>query len=369
MPTKYILNADDYGPIDFINRGVKTLVEQGMINSVQVLVNGDEPSDDHAKLKDSLTELRDRIPEGKNLDIGCHLTLTSGRPMYKRNEGEEAVATTWSHMLQKIDGRYYFKKYSKFYFRFAEPEHNEKYTTAIKEEFKIQIDTLGSLIDQINQSDDPRKLVFSSVSNHHNIFTSNKTLFEIYVASTTYNNHKLAIRSPMVKPSKSATLYNNIVLPLLNFSDKRKHRRMMKAMNEAFCEQQYIGTSDLVIKTPSYIDVTFYKGTGSLGIGNIFMRKIKDRIKKLKKMLARAKETDGVDEIVEFVFHLGQGTENLRSDSITNGYIGVSNKYFDNRQIEFHALVKANQEGGFQEIFNHQISWNSCSDITYKAQG
>lgn len=369
MPTKYILNADDYGPIDFINRGVKTLVEQGMINSVQVLVNGDD-SEDYAKLNKSLKELRDRIPEGKSLDIGCHLTLTSGRPMYKRNDNnEEASATTWSHMVREIDGRYYFKKYSKFYFRFAEPEHNEKYTTAIKEEFKMQIDTLGSLIDQINQSGDPRKLVFSSVSNHHNIFTSNKTLFEIYVASATYNNHKLAIRSPMVKPAYTASLYNDFVLPFFNSSDKRKHRKMMKKMNKAFCQQQYTGASDLVIKTPSYIDVTFYKGTGSLGIGNVFMSKINDRVKKLKKMLARAKEDNGEDGIVEFVFHLGQGTENLRSNNITNGYIGVSNKYFDNRQVEFHALVKASQGGGFQEIFNNQISWNSCSDITYKAQG
>jgi len=366
MPTKYILNADDYGPIDFINRGVNTLVEQGMINSVQALVNGD----DTTKLKESLKELRNKIPEGKSLDIGCHLTLTSGRPMYKRNDNdEEPVASTWSDMVRKIDDRYYFKKFSKFYFKFADTEHNEKYTTAIKEEFKIQIDTLGGLIDEINQSDDPRKLVYSSVSNHHNIFTSNKTLFEIYVDSATYNNQKLAIRSPMVKPSKSSWLLNNIVLPFSNFSDKRKHRKMMREMNEAFCKQQYIGTSDLVIKTPSYIDITLYKGTGSVGIGNIFMSKIKGRIKKLKEMLDRAIELDGENEIVEFVFHLGQGTENLRSKNITNGYIGVSNKYFDNRQIEFQALAKAYQEGGFEDVFNNQISWNSCRDITYKALG
>ncbi len=39
MKAKYIFTADDYGPIDFINKGIQAAVEQQLVNSVHVLVN------------------------------------------------------------------------------------------------------------------------------------------------------------------------------------------------------------------------------------------------------------------------------------------------------------------------------------------
>ena len=39
MQPKFILTADDYGPVEFINVGIRKLVREGKINSVQVFSN------------------------------------------------------------------------------------------------------------------------------------------------------------------------------------------------------------------------------------------------------------------------------------------------------------------------------------------
>ncbi|MFT5822129.1 MAG: hypothetical protein ACI8ZM_003385 [Crocinitomix sp.] len=63
MKTKFILSADDYGPIQYINRGVRKAVEHGVINSVQVIINYKEST-----LYNDLKLLNPVVPKGGKMD-------------------------------------------------------------------------------------------------------------------------------------------------------------------------------------------------------------------------------------------------------------------------------------------------------------
>lgn len=78
MSAKFIFTADDYGPVHFINHGVIEQVKNGTINSVHVLSNFDE-----GKLKRSIRDLWHAVPHGKVLDIGAHVTISSGKPIFQ----------------------------------------------------------------------------------------------------------------------------------------------------------------------------------------------------------------------------------------------------------------------------------------------
>jgi len=70
-----IVNADDYGMHHDINRGVRYCVENGLVNSVSVAVNGQAFDKEEAA---ALLQLKKRYPD---LSIGVHLMLTEGRPL------------------------------------------------------------------------------------------------------------------------------------------------------------------------------------------------------------------------------------------------------------------------------------------------
>jgi predicted glycoside hydrolase/deacetylase ChbG (UPF0249 family) len=82
MP-KIIFTADDYGCYTEIDNAVISAANKGLINSVAAFANG--PNADY-RLK--------RLAEETNVDIGCHLTITSG----------DAVGANSS--FTKSDGRF-----------------------------------------------------------------------------------------------------------------------------------------------------------------------------------------------------------------------------------------------------------------------
>ena len=77
-----VVNAEDYGMHHDINRGVRYCVENGLVNSVSIAVNG--PAFDE-KEADALLILKKRFPD---LSIGVHLMLTEGVPL-------TTSATSW----------------------------------------------------------------------------------------------------------------------------------------------------------------------------------------------------------------------------------------------------------------------------------
>ena len=128
-------------------------------------------------------------------------------------------------------------------------------------------------------------------------------------------------------------------MPLFNTTDRREDRYEMEHMQAAFVQNQFFSTSDLKIKSPSYIDVSHYGSLGSLSRLNFFAEKrTEKRVAAFDEMIDRAKKytlvtkSDPNEKIVEFVFHLGDHTQKPRGfNQEVKHYSGVNPKYFEDR--------------------------------------
>ena len=351
MNPKFILSADDYGPIDFINRGVRYAVKNGLINSVQVLANGDR-----VHLREAMQALNESVPDGQSVDVGLHLTLTSGKPLFKA--AGNSIDSTWGKMLKKGS----FKKFSKFYFGYR-----DKFN-AIDGEFKAQLEQLQ---DAMNLGA-TNKLKLTTLSHHHGIFAIDDVLFSEYYAAFGKAN-KLAIRNPKALPASSNNSFFGFVVPLLNLTDRKTDRKEMERMNDAFGRNEFAGKADLSLKTANYTEVSFYGSLGSLANINVMHEKrINKRVETFKEIIDRATkytpkpDLEPKDKIVEVVFHIGdhqQGQGGFKQ--AVKNYKGVDHKYFEDRQHELHALERIGD--AHKDIFGKQlVSWEACEEVTFK---
>lgn len=353
---KIIINADDFGPIDFINEGIYKHVREGNLDSVQALPNGKE-----SHLLDSFRKLHDSVPAGRKLEVGVHFTLTSGGPIVGADE--TIKAQRWGKMVEQNAGKTQFKAYSKFHFGYA------AYLDLIREEFKAQRERIESQVNLVNQEKGTSKLAVTSASSHHNLLTIAEDIFEVYVEAA----KGLRLRSPKMKPNETSNTFYGFVLPLFNMTDNKEQRQKMAAMNKAFAENKYLGPKTIEFPSPAYLDVQFYKNLGSLGIGKVTKMKVNSRMKQFNEMINEAlqytpnTQVESHKKVVEFVFHLGQRNAEMGNkdySKLTNDYAGVTHKYFDNREVEVAALEQLclQQYGSYIKDF---VSWQECSLVKY----
>lgn len=351
MKPSFIFTADDFGPIDFINRGICYAVNRGLVNSVHVLANGDK-----VQLRESLHQLNESVSEGSKVDIGLHLTLTSGKPVYK--ESGKSINGTWGKMLKKGS----FKKYSQFYFGY------DRKLDVIEGEFNAQFERLQDALAGIPNS----HLQFTSMSHHHGIFAIDDVLFGDYYSALGHKN-KLAIRNPKALPASSNNSFFGLVVPLFNLTDRKEDRKEMEVMNDAFGKNRFAGKKALKLTTPHYTDVSFYGSLGSLAIVESFKRKrIEKRIKAFNEILERATkyapvpDSEPQNKVVEVVFHLGDHTQNKRGfKQAVKHYNGISPKYFEDRQHELFALEEVH-EAKAAELKEALVSWTNCGEVQFK---
>ena len=352
---KYILTADDYGPSEFINQGVRKMVEQGRINCAQVLANFDKNN-----LLDRLVKLgesAEKAPNFSRCNVGAHLTLTSGPPLH----GSENPASTWGPMVK--NGQ--FEDYSNFYFWFVDDDRLD-FRDAIRQEFQLQIDQLKWAVEEANKQLGTKRLNFNSVSNHHNIFTTKKELFDIYHKAAVDNG--LSMRSPNAIPAKIARRYLKIGLRVKANKLRPVDVDDMMTMYRSFLENQYTGSKDVSFKTPKYIDIDYYRQLGSIANGKREKKRMMaDLEDDLYSMIDRAQEQD--KKIVEFVFHLANDEvayDKSMNKKLVEGYKGIEPKYFNNRLMEI-SVLESIAPGTI--IFNKatQGDWSKCKKRTFKA--
>jgi predicted glycoside hydrolase/deacetylase ChbG (UPF0249 family) len=361
MVKRYIFNADDFGPIDFINEGVYKGVAAGVINSVQVLVNGDTG----ASLKQKLVKLQAKVPKNKVLDIGVHLTLTSGEPLYGREDN--TTRELWGEMLVRSKKKNYFRDFNKFNLDYV------NYIDVIRTEFEMQRDRLRAVMNEIAAPN----MVFSSISNHHNITSITPDLYELYLQIANDPAYPLNVRAPKALPRNETKLYYGFVLSFFNLSDRHNDRRRIEALASAFLDNKYTGTASLELKSPDYVDIGYYKKLGSIPLlGKARTKKeskeIADRVEEFRAMIARALDyTDGdgkipEKQVAELIFHLGDGDPDADYKELVKDYPGVTHRYFDNRRYELLALLELPNHSELNDAaFRNMGGWSDCRAITY----
>ena len=70
-PNSFLFNADDFGMGSHISDGITLAVNQGIVTSVSVCMNGRESAED----------IRRRLRNVSTAQIGLHINLTEGFPV------------------------------------------------------------------------------------------------------------------------------------------------------------------------------------------------------------------------------------------------------------------------------------------------
>jgi predicted glycoside hydrolase/deacetylase ChbG (UPF0249 family) len=300
-----IITADDYGVFPAINQAVLEAAEHRKLNSVAVLMNYD--GDKEKNYKSSVDNLKVLLDQTSgDIEIGCHLTITSGQPI---NKGKMDFA---------CDEKGNFLSYTEMR-NYKKPEELK----AIKEELCEQVKRM-----EIN-SFKPRHL-----TNHHNSLTLFSHHFDIYMEVARLFN--IPMRSTNVEPKGKQNFYLNFLNHKLQDDIHAIDRdEMMKFANEI---NDYFSANAKGIKSPKTLDSRHYGPLNFIPFARMaelaFVLQKKVQLNNLYETFNSSKA-----ESLELLLHLAKanGLRVERDNDIK--YTGIDKSYFDSRAIEFRSIM------------------------------
>ena len=192
---KVIVTTDDYGVYPSLNAAIIDAVNASKVNSIAALPNYDGMTIKRKKKYKTSAEnakiLLDKT-NGKG-EIGCHLTLTSGRPI--------------TAAKSMIDSDGYFRGIYEFKRSIKRKE--------LREELNAQV----KVFTEAN-------IPVTHLSCHHNVLTFFPELYEEYLKVC--KDYKLAIRSANSHPKKSMNKFLSVLKIKLMDDMKRRDRKEIK---------------------------------------------------------------------------------------------------------------------------------------------
>lgn len=303
---KIIFNADDYGFCNQVDDGVIKAIEGGLINSVAALANG----------PDGLNRLKRLAEFQEKADIGCHITITSGKPL-----------TEAPMLTREKNGQKYFRSFTQL--KRPKPQSSEinKAKAQLKEEINAQIDLL------VQAGIDVKHL-----SSHHNslIFFPEYLEAQIEVA----RERGIKLRSSTIIPKGKNNLY--LAQLAVRSMDNLGIRNFSELLKFTFKVEEWLGKyPEHIPAMPDAIDGSHY---GPLGIDNIKTQREFDRKKRKKaRELYENLQSLNRGQVIEFCFHLsdpdGLNHYTFTDEKHQDYYPGVDWKYFDSRKLEFASLL------------------------------
>lgn len=326
---RIIINADDFGVVPSVNAAITDAVKAGKVNSVSAFTN----------YKDAVVNARQLVKDAadaqKQLDLGVHLTISSGRPVL-----EEARNSVYG--LCDKDGN--FKS-------FTELSNDKIDTTMLRKELLAQI-------GQLTDNGIPAK----HLSCHHNTLTTFERLFKVYVDVA--REAQLKMRSVAIEPVAKNNLYVKVFLGIkLKDDNDKEDIRQMKAFLKTIRER-FVEYSDNQVKSPSYLESAHYGPIPLVAIRETALNKqIADKKKDLRDIVQRFGQSQDAQSM-ELMVHLRKGGvslwENYSKEVNDTGYQGIDPKYFDSRVVEFESLMQTDLTSLFNE---HGASYGSWDEL------
>lgn len=307
---KLIFSADDAGVVNEIDNGIIDLVNIGMINSAEVLTNyGENGSLSLFNTKRILKETKD---SGNPLELGIHLTITSGSPI-SGTQGLESI----------LDEKGRFISFNKLPST-AKPD-------AIYREIEAQANVL------LNDSKTASKV--THISNHHDAlwFYPNYTEQLLKLA----DKLNLPIRNPHSIPIINSFIYYVVRGRFKMSRGIAKDRKTIKRFYELRKKKKFPG-KDIKFKSTHYFNSKIYSTMSHFTQveANDLNKHINTSKNDIFEMIRKASFSSKKGEnIVEFMFHVRKGTMYLSRNLVNLPYYnGINPRYFDGRTIEFKTL-------------------------------
>lgn len=343
---KYIFTADDYGIIDAVDSGVCKAISEGWINSVEVFPN------DLVKLKESVKRLGqiklDKYAEAQGIseeeafiNVGAHLTITSGSPLLtsgfftRRGGRKDGMFQKWTNFERPV-----------FADRIDE-------TQQLKKELEAQIKALKKEVDQY-----PETLRFNHLTSHHNSLYFFEDYATIYYELA--KKYEMAVRTPIGRPKlKDSLFYHQLNVRLWGNldNDDRRHLMHFSRNRQSFLNRQE--TNQNLPKMTTYHNNIHYGPPPFVAMHpEKIVRKARKKNKKLKECFAAYQASDSV----EFVFHLidlniAKLDQYMDQAKFRNSnYPGIEGTYFDGRMAEYLSLSHIMQHD--ESIAKQFINWS-----------
>lgn len=292
-----MVTADDYGVFPSINKGIIEAINLGKVNSVACISN----------YKDSVNNVTQLMAEvGPKADIGCHLTISSGKPL----TGLNREAFTY-------DG--YFRPFSELNI-----DSIEKLLPELKKELIAQVEVFKDSGIPVNH-----------LSCHHNTLTTTKPLFKTYLEVA--DHFKLPMRSVNLVPDSQDTNYR-LVLRILLFDDlpPSKRKEIKKFGKEI---RDYLQNYESKIQTPGLLECRHYGPLPMRDVWEISIPRLVDKkhddLHDFMKQFMKSSHQYG-----ELMLHLIKHDKKLYKEDGNVDYPGVNKKYFDSRRVEFQSIAQ-----------------------------
>ncbi len=355
---KVIFTADDYGAISHIDEGIREAVCARRINSVAVFANGEDAyrRDSIKRLIDTGDEARaSALRSGKKyaLEIGLHLTLTSGWPIVDNDALREQEPERCIH---DRNGKCQFHTVDDFNFGTSR--------AVVYKELEAQYRTLAATLAELqtDRSPDLPRYEIRHLSSHYNILNLNTNQFEAFfdLARATAT----PIRSPIIVPEERfAALLVKIFVQTFGNNDRDIRTKYLRNLQKA---KEYFERHRPSVAVPDLLDVSHYWPAVSFGPFPLFRRaKVKARRGDLIERLAAG---EAGEETREFVFHV------IRNDKAAfrrrtakkwaAAYPGVAWKRFDSRLIEMRSLMGLTDE----DLFEAGVEFSGWENLDRGAQ-
>lgn len=317
MPRKIIVTADDYGVVPSINEGVESAVAAQKVNSVGAFAN--YTGQERYNLKSAKENIQHLIGIGEvaqsdqyELEVGCHLTLTSGKPLSDVFDGSDV-----GHYLLDHGN---FRSYTNM-LRAGTISERQELCRLLKTELQAQFDHI--------QEATGNNTAF--ISCHHNALHLFEEYYKVYTDLAAANN--VPMRSPDIAPPKKENLYFQILRIRhnedLNYSDRYHIKDFQKRIKAVF--------KDLDIRSTDYMNSSHYGPIPGTAIRPI--RKIKKKKHKRLRELLGDLSTMPEDTVAELMLHLAH---HQNKNKLPEGldYKGINPGYFRGRRAEHLSILK-----------------------------
>ena len=302
-----IITADDYGVFPAVNEGIIDAVNKDRVNSVAVLSNFKGSG---SKYPDSLTNVRallERTAE-KNPEIGCHLTVTSGKPL------------TGSKMEFARDDNGNFFSFGN-YRNYKEPEQLK----LLFEELCAQVEELASVPG----------VTVKHLTNHHNALTLFAHHFDVYLRVA--NKFRLPMRSADVRPKGKQSLYKFLLDRMLTGDVPKKDREDMMEFQSRIARE--FKRNSLGVKSTDFLESSHYGPVGLLPAARLAkFWLVSDKHATLDAFFRQF--LDSQEQSVELLLHVAKPGWLTVDKSKDLDYAGVDRSYFDSRVIEYKSIIE-----------------------------
>ncbi|NBC24145.1 MAG: ChbG/HpnK family deacetylase, partial [Bacteroidetes bacterium] len=316
-----IFTADDYGAFDEIDNAIISAVQDHRINSVAILPNGN-------KLESRIFKLQNAIPDDLQVELGCHLTFCTGKPVSKAVPSQNFM-----------DGKFFksFKKTQRAHINEREAE-----LEFLKTEITAQINRIEDLCGRIDH-----------ITCHHNTLMWFEDYFDALLEKAKKKDGTpIPIRSPYFLPDNLFDTYTKLAIPFKNgffFLRGNNTQESYKKWRQGYDELVPKKLKDTNVLNPTGTFTKHYGPAGGLRLkdGEIDFQVAQRKHPALTEFL-----TSGENGVFEVVFHLIQDDYSRRNKFRKklkshkkkkrwkqNRYPGINHGYVDGRMAEMRSLM------------------------------